>query len=614
MIPKPRPPRLNCLSLILFSAALPLQGIYADDGISRILQAWNEHYGTFAESKQYHYRCVVKRICKKPGFSLNRCQLPAVQELGLEIFRLGQASRMDAVRGGDFSSIDESGAMHVFDGRAGITSQPQRADSRYYQIYPASRDVETLQETVQPYADPLADVLGLSVRADVASWALGIGASVDRSVVDFDLATALAQGTFQIVSEDANVVEVRDANGDRVALSIPHNFAIARRTWTWELDTVLKCALENRDWKQFSDGTWYPEVSELVCSGRFGTDREQVLLAVDYRFSALPASKASDFEITVDRPGTDIEYRDGGNGFRSRTLKEGERIDLTRLAHNQLSIRWDTWGDAPYSVLEKWNAVPLMLVAVCLAVRCVPGGRIRSCGLWPQRAIWLSLVQGGLFLLLIHVAMWLYQGGTRSNKDLTSYSWTHNFLSDLGREYRYDNGDNRPVNILFMLALGVAGTGTMLYAWRLPDLFQRPGSRRFATLALACGVLAGWSYIRIGLAPLDVQHDEHHFFAIAGFVSFAAMGLSYAVALLLEADYPNRYGWSLLALCALLGAYVLLREFEGPHWLSASALFWKATAQKVVVYCQVLCMAIQAKGGLKWLDRQAAKDVAGPVL
>ncbi|HVA48093.1 MAG TPA: hypothetical protein VNH11_17115 [Pirellulales bacterium] len=272
MIPKPRPPRLNCLSLILFSAALPLQGIYADDGISRILQAWNEHYGTFAESKQYHYRCVVKRICKKPGFSLNRCQLPAVQELGLEIF-----------------------------------------------------------------------------------------------------------------------------------------------------------------------------------------------------------------------------------------------------------------------------------------------------------------------------------------------------LSDLGREYRYDNGDNRPVNILLMLALGVAGTGTMLYAWRLPDLFQRPGSRRFATLALACGVLAGWSYIRIGLAPLDVQHDEHHFFAIAGFVSFAAMGLSYAVALLLEADYPNRYGWSLLALCALLGAYVLLREFEGPHWLSASALFWKATAQKVVVYCQVLCMAIQAKGGLNWLDRRAAKDAAGPV-
>src|SRR5258708_4975035 len=152
--------KISCSLLLLLNAALPVQQLYAGNEISRILQTWNDHYGAFAESDQYHYRCVLTRTCKKPGLWLNHFQLEAVHELGLEIFRLGRAARMDAVLGGDFSSVDKLGATHIFDGRAGITIQPQGDDSRYFRIYSSSQDIETVREGARPTSDPLAAALG----------------------------------------------------------------------------------------------------------------------------------------------------------------------------------------------------------------------------------------------------------------------------------------------------------------------------------------------------------------------------------------------------------------------------------------------------------------------
>ena len=126
--------KIICWLLFFLNVALPFEQIYADGEIARILQSWNEHYGAFAESDRYHYRCVVKRTCKKPGLSLNQVRLEAVRELGLEIFRLGQASRMDAILGRNFSTIDQLRDTHIFDGRAGFHCLLDRDGSRYCQI------------------------------------------------------------------------------------------------------------------------------------------------------------------------------------------------------------------------------------------------------------------------------------------------------------------------------------------------------------------------------------------------------------------------------------------------------------------------------------------------
>jgi hypothetical protein len=116
--------KLSCFLLVILGAALTPQRLFADDEISQIQQTWGENYGAFAASEHYHYRCVFTRRFKAADPSFDRHQPDPTLKLGLEIFRLGHVCRMDAVLGGDFSNLAASGATHVFDGRAAITSQP----------------------------------------------------------------------------------------------------------------------------------------------------------------------------------------------------------------------------------------------------------------------------------------------------------------------------------------------------------------------------------------------------------------------------------------------------------------------------------------------------------
>ena len=125
----------------------------------------------------------------------------------------------------------------------------------------------------------------------------------------------------------------------------------------------------------------------------------------------------------------------------------------------------------------------------------------------------------------------------------------------------------------------------MFYAWSIPHLFQRSVSERLATLASVAGILAGWSYIRIGWAPINSYCDHHNCYVHVGFAAFGMMCLLYAIALLLEADYGSYYGWGLLVFCSLLGAYLVLWQFDGLGRLSG-VLLRPATAQKIV-FCRV---------------------------
>lgn len=95
--------KLSGLLLCFLGAAISPQWLFAGDEISQILQSWKKHYGRFAASEQYHYRCVSKRTSKTLDPSFDRSQFGEPFELGMEIFRRGPAWRMDAIRGGDFA-------------------------------------------------------------------------------------------------------------------------------------------------------------------------------------------------------------------------------------------------------------------------------------------------------------------------------------------------------------------------------------------------------------------------------------------------------------------------------------------------------------------------------
>jgi hypothetical protein len=277
------------------------------------------------------------------------------------------------------------------------------------------------------------------------------------------------------------------------------------------------------------------------------------------------------------------------------------------VAHGHVSIRWSGLRGPSYSLAESGNVVPVLAIAALLIVH---GSGYRFSRLnrrWHCSTVYLSGVLAIGFVLLLHWAMWHYSGGSMKNGDPASYSWGENFLSDLGREYCFHDDRNASA-FAFQLAMSLAGAGMVLYVAGLPGLFRRSASQRLAVIGMVCGVIAGWSCARIGWAPVDTSYHQHNLFVLACFTAFEIMGFSMAGAILLEPEYPKRYGWSMLAACFALGAYLVLRHLHFGGLFFGDGFARHIVAQKLAVYCLILCMAYQSWGSISWLKRQVAGE------
>lgn len=223
---------------------------------------------------------------------------------------------------------------------------------------------------------------------------------------------------------------------------------------------------------------------------------------------------------------------------------------------------------------------------------------------WRLLSIRLTLFASLLFLVLAHLAMWLYEGGTIHQPELTRYSFTYNFFSDLGRNHRPGGGDNFPVNLIFKTALTLTGGSIALFFAALPGIFRSENARSLAALATLFGVTAGVCYVGIGLVPYDESYGGHRLFVRGGFVCFLVMSLLFAFAIFLEKGYPKRYAWALLLFSGVLFSQILLMVWGDRSWRSNDALWRQATAQKVVVYAQIFCMIYQTVGVLKYVKKR----------
>jgi hypothetical membrane protein len=209
-------------------------------------------------------------------------------------------------------------------------------------------------------------------------------------------------------------------------------------------------------------------------------------------------------------------------------------------------------------------------------------------------------------LFLVHYAMWVYRGGTIHEPHLQGYSFTYNFFSDLGRNLTPGGENNFPSNFIFKTALILTGVCISLFFSVLPGIFQNPMAKAVVSLSAVAGIAAGVSYIGIGWVPYDINYWRHHFFVRSGFIAFLSMSFLLAVAIFLEKGYPNRYGYALLVFCLILFSQILLMFLGERSWRSNDALFRQATAQKVVVYAEILCMIYQTFGAIGHLRRQKA--------
>ena len=206
-----------------------------------------------------------------------------------------------------------------------------------------------------------------------------------------------------------------------------------------------------------------------------------------------------------------------------------------------------------------------------------------------------SLVMFGcaLFVVLTAVAMWFYPGGTYADQSASGYSFSTNFFSELGMTVTRSGEPNTVSAILWFVAMSLAGAGLVLFFIAFRQFFT--GSRWgrvLSGLGSVVGVFSGICFVGVAFTPANLFLGAHVRFVLWAFQAFPVAAILYAVAILREPAYPDRYGWAFLGFAVLLVFYVILL-IAGPGQDLRQGLVIQAAGQKIIVYASIISIFIQ---------------------
>ncbi len=208
------------------------------------------------------------------------------------------------------------------------------------------------------------------------------------------------------------------------------------------------------------------------------------------------------------------------------------------------------------------------------------------------------------FLLFTAIAMLLYPGGTKTDHDTIGYDFLNNFFSDLGRTLTFKGEEKKASFYLFTTGLISTGFSTIALFILFPALFKiKQISRKLSFGAAAGGIISGIAYIGIALTPWDILLQPHLFFVRLAFTSFLFITAFSIAAIYTDPFYPKIYGAVFIIFGIILTGYLYLLFF-GPKLDSAEGVHIQASAQKIVVYSEIVCMLIQSFGAYRFLERE----------
>lgn len=203
------------------------------------------------------------------------------------------------------------------------------------------------------------------------------------------------------------------------------------------------------------------------------------------------------------------------------------------------------------------------------------------------------------------VTLWLmsiYPGGRIGYRGSIGYDFTLNFLSDLGRTSSFGHGMN-PAAYGYMVTLAAAGICTIVFFAALNYYFLKTIKGPLPVLCFILGAIAGIGYIGVALNPINEGYWIHVKYVQWGFIGFWCMTLTCAYCIFQSPAFQNFYGRMLLVFAAILGIQICIMLFGPRSWSSDEALRLQVIAQKIVVYSEILVMALLAYGAIRTLAR-----------
>jgi hypothetical protein len=195
----------------------------------------------------------------------------------------------------------------------------------------------------------------------------------------------------------------------------------------------------------------------------------------------------------------------------------------------------------------------------------------------------------------------LYPGGTVLDASTRGYSFTHNFLSDLGSTVAFNEGRNTAGALLFEVATIVAVialAGTFIGVVR--SLSAARGAM-FARLAAVAGTVVCVGFLGVALTPLDRAFQLHTVSSLVACHSFPVATALLAVATLRDGRFRARalLGWATLTvvLVSFIGMGIL-----GPSVATERGLMTQVITQKIMAMTVLVVL---------WLESTEAEVARG---
>ncbi len=214
---------------------------------------------------------------------------------------------------------------------------------------------------------------------------------------------------------------------------------------------------------------------------------------------------------------------------------------------------------------------------------------------------WLiNIPQSGilLFILLNVLAMIMYPGTTMHNKLSNGYSFSNNFLSDLGRYMTYNDANNFFSCLFFNLSMIIAGCVMIIFFWHIKNIFNHQSGLLFwiSIIGTSAGVAGGCSMIGVGLTPSDLYLDFHIIFANWLFRFFLLAAACYTIIIFNSELIETKYAIGYCIFACLILLYILINELGPDPREQITALQFQVVAQKSILLCFLFTVYMQTKG------------------
>ena len=206
----------------------------------------------------------------------------------------------------------------------------------------------------------------------------------------------------------------------------------------------------------------------------------------------------------------------------------------------------------------------------------------------------MTLVKQTRFLLIIFLsslfmASLFYGGGNYIFTDTSSYSFTTNFLSDLGRLSSHSGNSNITSFIYFFIGMSALGFGAYHFIFLCANYFE-PQFPRIYIIAKLLALFGIICTIGIIVTPADVKslYLLHNTFAYWVFYTDLKILALFTWFFFRIKDYF--VARILLISTILIGLYIFFLEYGPQPWMDYQALRLHATAQKIAVLVLVIAV------------------------